>query len=163
MKKSSKMILIAAALIVAAAIVIFLFYGCPRKLELCNSQTGEVYATYPIKDGDRFSIEFIHSVNKTPVRDIYEVRDGNDIYVVETDYYDFNAGVQTELNPGETLTYSDDGAMQIKDIDKLLPNLTYVVGTVSDHTLRIGNEEISLRNLCGKNSSVTLSVKRKFL
>lgn len=161
MEKTSKKFVTVAAVIAVAAVVILIFVGWNSQLVLSDRHTGEVYAKYPISDGDRFSVEFIHSVNKTPVCDIYEVRDGNDIYVVETDYYDFNAGVQTELNVGETLTYGDDGAMIISGIDDMLPNLTYVVGTVSDHVLRIGDEEISLRDLCGKNSSVTFSVERR--
>lgn len=151
----------AAALMVAAAVLLIFFLNPGRSLVLQNRKTGEVYAAYPISEGERFSVEFIHSVNKTPVRDVYEIRNGNDIYVVETDYFGFGAGVQTQLNPGETLEYGDDGSMQIKNINILLSNLTYVVGTVSDHTLRIGDEEISLLELCGRNSSVTFTIKRR--
>lgn len=152
----------AAALIVAAAAIlsaVFLTRG--YELVLTDRDTGEVYATYPVENGDRFSVEFIHSVNKTPVKDIYEVRDDKDIYVVETDYYDFGAGVQTELNPGESLEYGSDGAMEIKNIDEYIPDLIYIVGTVSDHTLQIDDNEISLRTLCGRNSMVEFSIKRR--
>lgn len=129
---------------------------------LTDVNTGEVYAEYPVFDGTRFSVEFIHSINKTPVKDIYEVRNGGEIYVVETDYYSFGTGVQTELNPGETLEYSDNGAMQIKNIDKLIPDLIYIVGTVSDHVMCIEEREISLRELCGKNSMVRFSIEKRF-
>ncbi len=152
-------LLTAAALLVAAAVIVIFALNQSKSLVLQDRKTGEIYAEYPISRGERFSVEFIHSVNKTPVRDIYEVRKGGEIYVVETDYFGFGAGVQTELNPGETLEYGEDGSMQVKNINILIPNLTYVVGTVSDHTLRIGDEAVSLRELCGRNSSVTFTVK----
>lgn len=143
---------------IVAAACLLLLSAPVQSLTLSDAKTGNVFARFPIQTGQRFSVTFVHSVNKTPVRDIYEVRDGNVIYVVETDYYDFDAGVQTALNPGETLTIAPDGAMEIKNIDQELPNLVYVVGTVSDHVMALHGQEFSLRKLCGKNSSVHFAV-----
>ncbi len=153
-------VLTAAALIVAAAVILIFLIRPSYTLVLRNASTGEEYGKYPMKMGERFSVEFIHSVNKSAVRDYYEIRENGEIYVVETHYYGFGAGVQTELNPGEELEYGEDGSMMIKNIDKPVPNLVYVVGTVSDHVLRINDEEISLRELCGRNSKVLFTVER---
>lgn len=153
----------AAALIVAAAVLIIMLTGWGHRLVLTDVKTGEVYADFPVSDGTRFSVEFIHSINKTPVKDIYEVRNGSEIYVVETDYYSFGTGVQTQLNPGEILEFGDDGSMQIKNIDKLIPDLIYIVGTVSDHVMCVENREISLRELCGRNSMVRFSIEKRLL
>jgi len=155
-------VLTAAALIVAAAVILIFLIRPSYTLVLSNAATGEEYGRYPMKMGDRFSVEFIHSVNKSAVRDFYELRGNGEIYVVETHYYGFGAGVQTELNPGETLEYGEDGSMMIKNIDKQIPNLIYVVGTVSDHVLRVNGGEISLRQLCGRNSKVLFTVERKY-
>ena len=109
--------------------------------------------------GGEFSVEFIHSVNKSPVEDFYQVRkDG--IYVVRTKYYGFGAGVQTELEDGQILTYEDNGSsMVISGIDRRMDDLQYIVGTVSDHVLRIGGKEISLRDTCGRNTRVRIHKK----
>jgi len=155
-------VLTAAALIVAAAVILIFLIRPSYTLVLSNASTGEKYGRYPMKMGERFSVEFIHSVNKSAVRDYYELRENGEIYVVETHYYGFGAGVQTELNPGETLEYGEDGSMIIKNIDKQIPNLIYVVGTVSDHVLRVNGGEISLRQLCGRNSKVLFTVERKY-
>jgi len=140
---------------IAAVVIIFgksLFGG--THLVLRNADTGKKYASFPIEDGDTFSIGFIHSVNKSPLTDYYEVR-GEDIYVVKTIYYGFGAGVQTEIEEGQTLTYGDDGSMIVTGFNKKIDPLTYFVGTVSDHTLRINEgEDISLRDLCGRNARV---------
>ena len=112
------------------------------------------YATYEMAVGDVFSITFIHSVNKSPVTDYFEIREDG-IYGIKTVYYGFGAGVPTELEEGQTLTIEEDGSMTISGIDVKLSNLIYRVGTVSDHTLTLPDEsEISLRDLCGRNARV---------
>ena len=71
-----------------------------------------------------------------------------------TKYEAFGAGVQTELNPGEVLTYTDDGAMLITGIHQDRTGVSYLVGTVYDHVLTVNGTEISLRDLCGRNAKV---------
>ncbi|MBO7709465.1 MAG: DUF1850 domain-containing protein [Lachnospiraceae bacterium] len=130
-------------------------------LSLENVKKQKEITSYDLKVGDTFSIGFIHSVNKSPVTDYYELRkDG--IYVVRTVYYGFGAGVQTELEDGQTLTYGEDGSMIITGFDRKMEDLIYFVGTVSDHTLVINEGEadeqtVSLRDLCGRNAMVRFS------
>ena len=85
-------------------------------LTLRNRDTGEVYARYKMGEGDRFSVTFIHSVNKYP------------------DYKGW--------------------AMVIRNIHQDRTNVGYIVGTVSDHVLNVNGEDVSLRDLCGKNAPV---------
>ena len=106
-----------------------------------------------MQEGERFSVQFKHSINLSPVIDVYEI-EGRDIYVEETIYYHFGAGVQTQLNEGETLTYGDDGSMVVGNIHQKRNNVGYIVGTVYDHVLTVDGQEISLRDLCGKNTAV---------
>ncbi|MCR5826063.1 MAG: DUF1850 domain-containing protein [Oscillospiraceae bacterium] len=125
-----------------------------------NRDTGALYARYRMGEGERFSVTFIHSVNNYPLTDTYEIEDKN-IYVEETTYCSFGAGVQTELNPGEVLdkVYLDrpdyqGWAMVIRNIHQLRNNVGYIVGTVSDHVLTVNGQDVSLRNLCGRNAAV---------
>ena len=112
------------------------------------------YAAYEAAVGDSFSVEFIHSVNKSPVTDYFEIREDG-IYGIKTVYYGFGAGVPTELEEGQVLTYGDDGSMIISGFDMKMNNLIYRVGTVSDHILTLEDgTRISLRDLCGRNSRV---------
>ena len=75
--------------------------------------------------------------------------------MVKTVYYGFGAGVQTELEEGQTLTYGEDGSMIVTGFEKRIEDLVYFVGTVSDHVLTLQDgQEISLRSLCGKSAMV---------
>ena len=163
--KSTVVRYIAAVVILVFAVLTaaFAYHHRSMYLVLSSEKTGEVYARYPVHANDIFGIGFIHSVNKSPVTDYYEVRkDG--IYVVRTVYYGFGAGVQTELEEGQTLEYGSDGSMIVTGFDRKMDDLVYFVGTVSDHTLTLGDgQQISLRTLCGKNAMVRISLEKRGL
>ena len=129
-------------------------------LVLGNGDTNAEYARFRVKEGDEFSVTFIHSVNKYPLTDVYEIRD-HKIYVIRTIYNNFGAGVQTEIEDGQTLTYDENGEMVGSGFNKEMPYLSDIVGTVSDHTLTLHGKEISLRDLCGRNSKVEFSCEHK--
>ena len=153
-EKSGTQVKAAAAIIVC--IIAAAFLTLPHTgyyLTLRSRDTGEVYARYRMHEGERFSVTFEHSVNHYLLTDTYEINDGK-IYVEETKYGAFGAGVQTELNPGEVLSYTEDGAMLISNIHQDRSNVGYIVGTVYDHVLSVNGEEISLRDMCGRNAAV---------
>ena len=131
-----------------------------KRLIIYNYNSDTEIKEFNIKNNDYFSIEFIHSVNKSPVIDYYKFNDNNEIYVYKTIYYNYGAGVETELENGETLRYGDDGSMIIENINKKIDPLTYYLSSIYDHKLRIsGGEEISLWDICGKNLIIKIEIK----
>ncbi|GAB7140582.1 hypothetical protein RsTz2092_05320 [Deferribacterales bacterium RsTz2092] len=130
----------------------------PSRLVLTNADTGEEYAHWAYSDGMEFSVEFIHSVHRSPVRDTFQVR-GCKLYPIATTFTSYGAGMQTELNEGEELRYNKDGTMTIIGFKNSFKRLNYIVGTVSDHILYIGGQNISLRDLCGRNAHISIFVR----
>ena len=151
--------LIAAAvlmiIITAAAVLISSLFT--DYLVLYNSDTGLRYITEKAEDGLMFSVEFVHSVNQTPVKDTYVIENGQ-IKAYSTTYRSFGAGVQTALQEGQTMTYDENGNMVITGFDIAFDPLRYIVGTVSDHILCIDGKEISLRDMCGRNARVVFEI-----
>ncbi len=151
-------------LIAAAVLMIFITAAAfavnmlsAEYLVMYDSDTGKRYITEKADDGLMFSVEFIHSVNQTPVKDTYIIENG-EIRAYSTTYRSFGAGVQTALEGDQKMTYDDDGNMVITGFDITYDPLRYIVGTVSDHILTFGGEEISLRNLCGRNAKVVFEI-----
>ena len=141
----------AAAIVLIIAAASLLIPRAGYYLTLRNKDSGELYARY------RFSITFKHSVNQYPLTDTFEISEGK-IYAEECKYYAYGAGVQVELNPGEELSYTDDGAMLITGIHQDRTGVSYAVATVYDFFLKVKDgPDISLRDLCGRNSLVTLN------
>lgn len=154
-KKSFLAAAVLMLIITAAAVIISQLSA--DYLVLYNSQTGERYLTEKAEQGFMFSVEFIHSVNLTPVKDTYIVDNGK-IKAYSTTYRSFGAGVQTALQDGQKMTYDDNGNMVITGFDITYDPLRYIVSAAYDHILFLNGQEISLRDLCGKNTKVVFEV-----
>lgn len=125
-----------------------------------NSNAKKVKVSYDITNDDFFSVEFIHSVNKSPVIEYYKIDKEKNIYIYKTIYYNYGAGVPTELSGDETLSFGDDGSMIIDNINKKIDNLTYYLSDLYDHVLRINDgEAISLWKIFGKNQLITIEIR----
>lgn len=131
-----------------------------KKLILYNYNSGNEIASFPLKNDDYFYIKFTHSVNMSPVIDYYKFNDKNEIFVYKTIYYNYGAGVETELENDETISYGTDGSMIIENINKKIDPLVYYLSDIYDHKLSINdNEEISLWDVCGKNILINIVIK----
>ncbi len=156
-KKAAAAAIVTAALFILAAAV-FLSVSLIHRdtLVIRNAETGTVYARYDCPDGTRFEVEFLHSVNKSPVIDVFEASDGI-IRVAEARYYTFGAGMPTEADqPTWEFSYADDGAIVVTGITYTYDSLNYIVGTVHDHYLTIRGERVNLRELCGRNAKIEI-------
>ncbi len=154
---------IAAVVVIMITAVLFCFDSCEDKgvkLALCYAETEEIIRLFDVEEGTEFSVEFIHSVNKSPVKDVFVIRDGK-IIADRTVYSAFGAGVQTEVEEGQTLSYDEDGNMIVSGFDMEFPRVKCIVGTVYDHILEIGDESISLTELCGKNAHIYFELQRR--
>lgn len=127
-------------------------------LEIVRQSDQVLLARYPLHEKQTFSITFIHSVNQSPVEDVFRF-EGGKLRAERTIYYDFGAGVQSELAEGDRLQSGQQGEIIIVHAPKIYENLNYIVGTVSDHVLQIGGKTISLRELCGRNTAITFRLR----
>jgi hypothetical protein len=146
---------VTAVSIVLLAAVIVVLICLPQLLVVQNAENGRIYMISPCPRGTEFLVEFTHSVNLSPVIDTFRAEDGI-IRAVKAKFYAFGAGMPTELNPGESFAFTEDGAMEISGITRTYDRLSYIVGTVFDYYLTINGEVINLRELCGRNAQVEI-------
>ena len=156
-----RLITAAVLMIIITAAAVFIKTASVTYLVLYNADTGERYITEKAEEGMMFSVEFIHSVNKTPVKDTFIIESG-EIRAYSTLYRSFGAGVQTALEGNQKMTNDEQGNMIITGYDITYDPLRYCVGTVSDHILTLGGEEISLRNMCGRSERVVFETVTGF-
>jgi len=146
----------AAAFILVAAVVILIQIRVPSLL-LLDAETGKEYARFSFAENDTFSVTFVHSVNQSPVTDYYRRTDDATLLLYSTKFHAFGAGMPESWPEGAHVETSPDGIL-VTNLHITLPDVTYIVGTVSDHTLVIGGETVSLRDLCGKNAEVLFTL-----
>lgn len=149
--------LTAAALILVAAV--FLHFNKPNtpSLLLTDRETGRKIASFALMENDTFSITFVHSVNQSPVTDYYRREKDNTFKLYATHFHAFGAGMPEDWPEGAIVETSTDG-IHVSNLNITLTDFTYIVGTVSDHTLTIGGQTISLRELCGQNTEVLFTI-----
>lgn len=158
MKKRLVAAIIAIAAFTAAAVCTALFFSKTEMLVLYNTQSGQVYKTFRMAEGDEFAVEFIHSVNQSPIKDVFAIRGGR-IVVDRTVYSAFGAGVQTEIGEGQTLEYDIEGNMVVSGFNIVFDKVKYIVSTVYDHILYIDGQELNLTELCGKNAHIAFELR----
>jgi len=110
-----------------------------------------------MEENGEFAIEFIHSVNMSPVRETFVI-EGRTIRLLSVRFSSFGAGMQSDLEKGLTMVRDGD-ALVISGFTTSWRELNYIVGTVSDHLLYVNGETVSLRDLYGKNAHITLCAK----
>ena len=125
-------------------------------LEIRDQVSGKVYGKWLLDEGGEFAIEFIHSVNQSPVRETFFVEEKK-IRLKSVRFYSFGAGMKSDLEEGETMIREGD-AMVITGFKTSFNDLNYIIGTVSDHILYINNETISLRKICGRNAHINIRI-----
>ena len=124
-------------------------------LEISDTSSGKVYGKWLLEKSGEFAVEFIHSVNQSPVREIFKA-DGRMIRPHSARFSSFGAG----MDFGEGLALSRDGdSFVLSGFDTSFRELNFIVGAVSDHLLFINGETVSLWELCGKNSHITIRIR----
>ena len=154
-------LLLAALVITGAAFYVIYFRGLGKSsgaaqciLVIKDASSGKIYGKWPLEGPEEFAIEFVHSVNQTPVQEFYRA-EGGMIRPIAVRFSSFGAGMRSDLEEGQTLSREGD-VLVISGFNASFRELNYIVGTVSDHLLTINGESLSLRELCGRNAHITI-------
>lgn len=139
---------VTAGVVAAAATV-----PVDRALVVRDADTGERLLTEPVDDGTAVTIEYAHSVEKTPVVDAYEVR-GTELDNVRMEFSSYGAGL-----PANQAVEREDGAF-VFDPDRSYEELVVNPGPVADHDLVVGDERYDLVAL-SDDSAVVFTVERR--
>jgi hypothetical protein len=126
-------------------------------LVIKGADSRKVYGRWQMPEAGEFAVEFIHSVNQSPVMETFKVEKKR-IYIQSVRFSSLGAGMLNGLDEGLQMVKDGDQII-IYGFDVSFEELNYIVGTVSDHLLLINGTEVSLRDLCGRNAHITISVK----
>lgn len=139
-------------------VTVLLLVPISRQLIVTDDQTGEVLYSTSIEPGQTFSIKYIHSVNKSPVEDIFDISHSNRIVLKKTIFRSFGAGIPYELEDGQSLDVMGD-RIEISNINKRIDRFLLKIGTVAEHTLCIKGREIRMDSLAGPMRTVRLEAQ----
>lgn len=103
-----------------------------------ESLDGDVLLEEDVEDGEEVMLEYVHSVEKTEVREVYVVRDSS-LVLNRTEYSSFGAG----LHSGDVERTSDDVYVHRPDVERE-HELVVATGEVAGHTLLVDGERYRL-------------------
>lgn len=143
---------LAAAFVAASALC-----ACSSQdvqIVVSNQESGEVYYTMPATDGTKIELSWIHSIEKEPWIEIYEIDEGK-LFLQEIILEGYGAGVPSD--PGGVTTI-ENGVIHTRDIHRELPELRWVHSHNTSHTLVVGDHTISTDDI-EHHAFVELSVE----
>lgn len=138
--------------------ILFYIYR-PTQLIVADMNTEEVLFSKKVEQGERFEITYIHSVERSPVKEIFEVR-GQDIYTMESHTESFGAGMPYT---GEKIEMKD-GKFVIKDINRKVHGGTLRVrpSSVFPHHIKIGEEDLVISDPPYEGRNLEIKVVRTY-
>jgi hypothetical protein len=142
-----------ALLCLAGGVVAAATVPVDRALVVRDADTGERLLTEPVDEGTPVTVEYTHSVEKTPVVDAYEVR-GTELDNVRMEFSSYGAGL-----PANQDIERENGSF-VFDPNRSYDELVVNPGSVADHSLVVGDEHYDLVVL-SDGSAVVFTVERR--
>lgn len=138
----------------------FLFYPFILVLEIFDNNSNKVVFAKKVNIGDFFTIRFIHSVERTPVEDIFLIDKNLKIVLKEKRFSSFGAGLPGELYGQEKFSL-ENGRFIIRDINREFSEILMFVGeVVANHTIIFNdNNDYQLASLGLAGKSVKINLK----
>lgn len=102
--------------------------------------TGERYATEPVETGSTVELRYMHSVEKTPVNDVYRV-DGETLVNTRMEFESYGWGLPARVNVTNV-----DGTFVYDPPEPIitLETLSVSPGRIAEHTLVVDDRRIDL-------------------
>ncbi len=144
-------LLLAAVLIAAGFIPL-------HALEIRDARQGKTVFMQRVSPEESFSLEFIHSVEKSPVTDFFRVDGDYRIVLYKTAFRSLNTGLPATLSAGERLARTAQG-YRLSIPDRVIPDIQLWVDRQYAGALIIGSRRISLADLSG-NTLLQFKVRK---
>lgn len=145
--------LLAVALVVTALVGTGAAVPGERVLVVEDADTGDRLATVPVEAGTVVNLSYTHSVEKTPVHDIYTVRGGT-LDNTEMRFKSYGWGLPAREEVRQV------GGYFVFDPDRSYEEFYVKAGRVAGHRLTVGDRRIDLVALSNA-SSVRIAVERR--
>ncbi|SDI71340.1 DUF1850 domain-containing protein [Natribacillus halophilus] len=131
-------------LFLAILLLLAVFWEQTPKLQVVATESDDVLFEEEIEPGDTFFHEYIHSVMKTPIREVFEINDDFEVVPKETWTQAFGAGIPYEAN--EPIR-QENGFYVIPDDGRVVEELRLIPSNLYTHTFQFKNETLDLSDM----------------
>nr|WP_245154550.1 DUF1850 domain-containing protein [Halorussus marinus] len=117
-----------------------------RSLVVADAETGERLLTTPVTEGTTVALNYTHSVEKTPVLDVYAVN-GTELEMVRMEFRSYGAGLPARADVNVT----DDGTF-VFDPSGSYDHIYVQPGEIAGHELLVADRTYDLVGLSSGRS-----------
>lgn len=128
-------------------------------LQIVKQPEGTILVEYNIERGDYFYLDYTHSSDLTPVHDIFQINQQDEIVLLEEDYYWYGAGL--EFHPDANAHISHDDTKTKVRLYRVFSHFLLRVGRVAGHVITYKNQQVFLKDITRGGSLVWIRVIRK--
>ncbi|WP_332897422.1 DUF1850 domain-containing protein [Haladaptatus sp. CMSO5] len=148
-----KLVTLAVLLLVCSAGLATAIPG-ERVLVVSDADTGEQLLAVPVEENTTVNLSYMHSVEKTPVYDIYEVH-GERLDNTEMRFQSYGWGL-----PAREDVYTENGFFVFNPENRSYDELYVKPGRIASHRLTVGDQTYDLVSLSDAQS-VRITVERR--
>ena len=96
------------------------------------------YEMENVKAGDMFTVMWVHSVERTPWNETFQVTEQGELLLVETVFQSFGAGVPHQKG---TMTV-ESGEIIVRDIEEIIPSYRWVHSHNAQFEMEFGDQTV---------------------
>ena len=156
--KHSIIVIFLLVFIILFNFFIYTFAATEGILEIIDYSTKKIIFSRRVLPGDNFSTLYIHSVEKTPVKEIFVIDNQYRIILSETQVSSSGAGLPSQIFDEEQFLLKD-GKFIINNINRILPFIPLMVGENSHNIFFFKEETVELSSLIG-DGIVYIKIKK---
>ncbi|MBD7963013.1 DUF1850 domain-containing protein [Fictibacillus norfolkensis] len=148
-------------MIILGLVILIMFSMVPffNSVVIEDGKTGKPLAFFDVKEGSEFSIEYIHSIHKTPVREIYHVHH-EVILQTEMRFQEFGVGMPSGAAEGEVFAQKGENYI-LSNMKRTFPSLDIRIGQIiANHTLLLNGNKYPFSSFSEKGSWVSIKVEK---
>lgn len=128
-------------------------------LVIRDGKTGQLLWHAEVKQGEIFTLQWLHSINGTPVIETYTV-DGERLVLTAMRFKDYGVGIPTELAPGERIV-QQDGFFYVTGMHRVHETLNLSVAqVVQSQVLEWRGNKIPLSDIQRPGRLVRMGMER---
>ena len=137
-------------------LVFFWMSKPPHALHIIDSRSGESIWAKELCCDHAFSIQYTHSVNKSPVTDFFSITGSGELLLFKTAFSSYGAGIPYENNHSFS---SESGLFILDNLDIKMDKIPVRISSVSDHRLCIFEEAVYLNDLATSGTLLFIVAK----
>ena len=153
---SRRRLAVVGSLLVVALATIAVAAATPAGTTLVveDAETGETLDRHDVEPGEEFSLMYVHSFEKTPVHEVYTVRDG-EIFQLREEYAYNAAGLEY------TRSSTRVGNRTHATVNEPVGEFVVRVAASTEHTYTVDGEERPLTDIADPWSSVRFTTEKE--